>query len=307
MTPHLDIRTTLLWVLSLSLSLTANSALADPHEQAQRAASNPGIELLDAADLQYLEAFTAPGIIFHESLCSPPRTNINVLCTQLPLDHNVPFTDFPVALRFYDGADAKSVARDRISSRRGDQGIEAPHFFLLGISHGKVDIKEGGGASYSSSEPDTIPALKAGEHYRSNLRIAVQGRAGFLNFHHRVVVPKGVVLYRSYPLGPLDTERKWRKCDGEIVSRKLPSGWMHRYGSGGNCGARYAVNVFGERSQREVTAYVFRHTENFHMGPRYRNLSQTLRISSKDLPGLYTFEWWYAGKLLTRTRFEVKA
>jgi hypothetical protein len=283
-------------------------ARADMYEQLDRAKKNPNIELLDAEALQYLEAFTAPGLIFHWSLCDPPRSTADVLCTQLPLDYNKPFTEFPVALRFYDNADAKSVAKYRITNRRDIHDlVSEPHFFLMDMHHGKLDVTQNGDASYTPIDLNTVPVLKAGEHYRSSMAIAKQSGGGSLTFQYRVAVPKGTVLFRPIPLGMWETERKWRKCEGEIVPGKQPSGWLHQYHSGGNCGARFVVNVFGERSGREVTTYVFRRQENFNVGSLYRRLNQTYRISPKDPPGLYTLEWWYAGKMLTRTRFEVKA
>lgn len=290
------------------LAFLATHALADPHEQRERAISNKNLQLLDVDDLQYLEAFTAPGTLFHWSLCDPPLTTAKYLCTQLPVDYNQPFNQFPVALRFYDKADDKSVAQYRITNRRDIHDVVSePHFFLLDMHHGKLEVAENGETTYTPTGLEQIPVLKAGEHYRSSMAIAKQQGGGALTFQQRVVVPKGVTLFRPIPMGMLDTERKWRKCEGEVVPVKMPSGWMHQYGSGGNCGARFVVNFFGERSKRDLTSYIFRRQENFNVGSLYRRLNQTYRISPKDPPGLYTLEWWYAGKLLTRTRFEVKS
>lgn len=283
------------------------TAKAENPEQLERARRNPQIELLDAQGVQYLEAFTAPGIIFHESECDPPQVHANYLCTRLPLDYNTPFTVFPVALRFYDKTDPASVARDRLSSRRDiHDAIEAPHFFLLDMHHGRLEVNDEGEATYSPVRLEDVPVLKAGDHYRSSMAIAKQQGGGFLTFQSRVVVPKGTTLYRPAPRSLLSPEQKWRKCEGASVPGRMPSGWMHQYRSAKDCDARFVVNVFGERSQREVTAYVFRRQENFNVGPLYRRLVQSFRISPKDPPGLYTLEWWYAGKLLTRTRFEIK-
>jgi hypothetical protein len=294
--------------LAVMFLFLAETALGDPYEQNARASKNPNLQLIGADELQYLEAMTAPGTIFHWSLCDPPHTKANFLCTQLPLDYDQPFTQFPVALRFYDQADPKSVEQYSISNRRDIHDvISMPHFFLMDMHHGKLDVTENGETTYTPTSLEQVPVLRAGEHYRSSMAIAMQKGGGFLYFQQRVVVPKGTTLFRPIPLSMLDKERKWRKCDGTVVPRKLPSGWMHQYGSDGNCGARYVVNLFGERSKREVTSYVFRRTENFNVGPLYRRLNQTYRISPKDPPGLYTLEWWFAGKLLTRTRFEVKA
>ncbi len=293
--------------MALNLCFVTLQAQADPYDQAARAAKNPNLELLDAADLQYLEAFTAPGTFFTDRLCEVPKNSGTGSCTRLPLDYNTPFTEFPVALRFFDAADTQSVAKDRLSNDRGGEGLSHSYFLLLGANQGKVEVSANGETRYSPDEIDAIPVMKAAEHYRSNMMVAVPSGGGVLYFYSRVVVPKGTVMYRPIPMSMLDKERKWRKCDGEIASKKLPSGWMHRYGSGGNCGARFVVEVFGERSRKQVTSYIFRHEENFNIGPRYRSLTQTYRIGPKDPPGFYTFEWWYAGKLLTRTRFEVKA
>lgn len=295
------------WNLFLCFVLLCTEAVADPYEQNARASKNQNLQLIDADDLQYLEAFTAPGTLFHWSLCDTPLTAKH-LCTQLPIDYNQPFTQFPVALRFYDKSDAKSVEQYRITNRRDIHDVVSePHFFLLDMHHGKLDVAENGETTYTPTGLEQIPVLKAGEHYRSSMAIAKQQGGGALTFQQRVVVPKGTVLFRPIPLGMWDKERKWRKCEGESVPVKMPSGWMHQYGSGGNCGARYVVNFFGERSQRDLTAYTFRKEENFSAGSLYRRLNQTYRISPKDPPGLYTLEWWYAGKLLTRTRFEVKS
>jgi hypothetical protein len=240
-------------------------------------------------------------------LCDPPQPSGGFLCTQLPVDYNQPFTQFPVALRFFDKSDPKSVAQYNITNRRDIHDVVSePHFFLLDMHHGKLDVAANGETTYTPTGLEQIPVLKAGEHYRSSMAIAKQQGGGGLTFQQRVVVPKGAVLFRPIGLGMWDKERKWRKCEGESVPVKLPSGWMHQYGSGGNCGARYVVNFFGERSQRDLTSYVFRKQENFQVGSLYRRLNQTYRIGPKDPPGLYTLEWWYAGKLLTRTRFEVK-
>ena len=292
----------------LCATLLCGQTTANPHEQNARASSNKNLQLLDVDDLQYLEAFTAPGTIFHWSLCDPPQTTANHLCTQLPLDSNQPFTQFPVALRFYDKADEKSVAQFRITNRRDIHDvISEPHFFLLDMHHGKLVVAENGDTTYTPTGLEQIPTLKAGEHYRSSMVIAKQQGGGALTFQQRVVVPKGTILYRPIPMGMTDRERKWRKCEGESVPVKMSSGWMHQYGSGGNCGARFVVNFFGERSQRDVTSYIFRKEENFNVGSLTRRLNQTYRIGPKDPPGLYSLEWWYAGKLLTRTRFEVKS
>lgn len=289
------------------LLLISNLALADPYDQRERASKNQNLELIGVDELQYLEAFTAPGTIFHWSLCDNPLTAKH-LCTQLPIDSNLPFTQFPVALRFYDKADEKSVAQFRITNRRDIHDvISEPHFFLLDMHHGKLDVADNGETTYTPTGLEQIPVLKAGEHYRSSMAIAKQQGGGSLTFQQRLVVPKGTTLYRPIPMSMLNKERKWRKCEGESVPVKMPSGWMHQYGSGGNCGARYVVNFFGERSQRDMTSYIFRVQENFNVGSLSRRLNQTYRIGPKDPPGLYTLEWWYAGKLLTRTRFEVKS
>jgi hypothetical protein len=294
-------------VLIAAFLIAQDPALADSHAQQQRANANPQIELMDAQDVQYLEAFTAPGSIFHGSFCDPPHGTDSHLCTKLPLDYNKPFTAFPVALRFYDKTDAKSVAQFRITSRRDiHDSVETPHFFLLDMHHGKLDVSAEGEASYQPVGLEVVPVLTAGEHYRSSMVIAKQQGGGMLTFQSRIVVPKGTVLFRPVPLGMADRERKWRKCDGENVPGRMPSGWMHRYRGAEECGARFVVNLYGERSKREVTSYIFRRVENFNVGPLYRRLNQSFRISPKDPPGLYTLEWWYAGKLLTRTRFEVK-
>lgn len=294
--------------LSIASLALASLALADPHEQNGRASKNPNLQLLDANDLQYLEAFTAPGTIFHWSLCDPPLTTARFLCTQLPVDYNQPFMQFPVALRFYDKADAKSVAQYSIRNRRDIfDVVSEPHFFLLDMHHGRLEVADNGEAIYTPTGLEQIPVLKAGEHYRSSMAIAKQQSGGAITFQQRVVVPKGTVLFRPIPMGMINKERKWRKCEGESVPVKMPEGWMHRYGSSGNCGARYVVNVFGELSGRDVTSYIFRVEENFSVGPLYRRLNQTYRISPKDPPGLYTLEWWYAGKMLTRTRFQVES
>ena len=294
--------------LAIASLALASLALANPHEQNGRARKNPNLQLLDTNELQYLEAFTAPGTIFHWSLCDPPRTTANILCTQLPVDYDQPFMQFPVALRFYDKADAKSVAQYRISNRRDvfDE-ISEPHFFLLDMHHGKLEVADNGETTYTPTGLEQIPVLKAGEHYRSSMAIAKQQSGGAITFQQRVVVPQGTVLFRPIPLGLGDNERKWRKCEGESVPVKMPSGGKQQYGSSGNCGARYVVNLFGELSGRDVTSYIFRVQENFSGGSLYRRLNQTYRISPKDPPGLYTLEWWYAGKMLTRTRFEVKS
>ncbi len=294
--------------LAIASLALAGHALADPYDQRDRASKNQNLELIDADELQYLEAMTAPGTIFHWSLCDPPMTTEQFLCTQLPVNYDKPFTQFPVALQFFDKADESSYRQYSITNRRDIHDvISEPHFFLLDMHHGKLDVAGNGETTYTPMGLEQIPVLKAGEHYRSSMAIAKQQGGGGLTFQQRVVVPKGAVLFRPFPMGFLDNERKWRKCGGESVPVKIPSGWMHQYGSGGNCGARYVVNVFGERSGRDVTSYVFRHSENFNVGSLYRRLNQTYRISPKDPPGLYTLEWWYAGKMLTRTRFEVKS
>ena len=89
--------------MALNLCFVTLQAQADPYDQAARAAKNPNLELLDAADLQYLEAFTAPGTFFTDRLCEVPKNSGTGSCTRLPLDYNTPFTEFPVALRFAQG------------------------------------------------------------------------------------------------------------------------------------------------------------------------------------------------------------
>ena len=114
----------------LCFALLCTQVLADPHEQQARASKNQNLELIGVDDLQYLEAFTAPGTIFHWSLCDNPLTAKH-LCTQLPVDYNQPFTQFPVALRFYDKSDPKSEAQYRITNRRDIHDVVSePHFFL---------------------------------------------------------------------------------------------------------------------------------------------------------------------------------
>ncbi|NSL53498.1 hypothetical protein [Uliginosibacterium aquaticum] len=265
---------------------------------------------LSEKEVQYLEAFEAPGVIFNERLCDPPLSSMSKLCTQLPLDYDQPFTHFPVALRFFDPSRPETLAAERLANRRGDSNddLTQPNFFLLGASHALVSDNARGETEYRVQPLDSIPVLKAGEQYNSTLAIARQRGGGFLNLQQRVVVPSDTVIYRPRP-----SMRgvEWRQCMGETAALvpahttgKIPN--SHHYKGGGDCGARYVVKLWGQRSQREVTSYIFRHSVNFNVGEYYRTLSQSWRIGPKDPPGFYTFEWWYAGKLLSRTRFEVK-
>ncbi len=289
------------------ISLSAFAASADMYDQIERANRNPNLELLDSDSLFDLQSITAPGSIFSWDLCDPPGRSGSYLCTQLPLDYDKPFTDFPVVLRFYDQSDAQSVAKYRIESRLNDfDAISHPHFFLLDMQHGKVDVRESGEATYSPINLNSIPVMKPGEHYRSSMKIAIQGGGGFLKLLNRIVVPEGTVLYRPRAMGMIDRERKWRKCDGEMPRVKPNDNTLSGAERDSRCDARYGVRLFGERSKKWVVSYVFYHKENFNSGPRYRTLDQTFRISPKDPVGLYTFEWWYAGKLLTQTRFEIR-
>jgi hypothetical protein len=264
-------------------------------------------------EVQFLEAFEAPGVLFHERLCAPPQTSINKLCTQLPLDHDKPFTRFPVALRFFDPAQPERLVAERLANRRGDSNddLTQPNFYLLGASHALVNDNKRGETEFNVQPLDAIPVLKAGEQYSNTITIARQRLGGFLTLQQRVVVPSETVVYRPRS-GVASGNDGWRKCTGETAPLvpahtvgKIPN--SHQYKGGGDCGARYVVKLWGDRSQREMTSYIFRHSVNFNVGERYRTLSQSWRIGPKDPPGFYTFEWWYAGKLLSRTRFEVKA
>ena len=274
-------------------------------------AAPPVVEEIGEHDAQVFESFTAPTSIFHWTMCEPVQTTDNFRCTHPPLDFDKPFTRFPVALRFFDAADPK--ARGVESRRDNYDSARLPYFFILDAGHGRAVIDDAGTIDFLPAGIGVVVALKAGDYYRSTLVLGRQVRDGVANLSLKLVVPRGTTVYMPGTRDRMRGTVEWRRCEGENAplvaahtTGKIPN--SHRYRSAEPCPARYTVNTTGADGRSPVTSYVFSKKAWWTgSGSNIQFLSQHWKIGPKDPPGLYTLEWWHAGKLLTRTRFEVKA
>lgn len=264
-------------------------------------------EMLSEAEIQMLESYTAPSSVFNGSLCSPPLAEHagGVTCTTLPLDWDKPFKRFPVAIRFYEPGQ-----RGLRNTRGQNLDVNMPYFFVLDVGHGKVVRGDAGEMQYDTAPLEQTVVLKPNEVYFFNAVIGQQTPNGVVYFSHKLVVPRGTVVYTPYKEASWSKDYSWNTCKGENAplveahtTGKNPN--SHHYKSAEPCKARYTVNT--TENGRAVTSYVLPATAWFSgSGSRVLNVQRHFKVSAKDPPGAYRLELWQSGKLIARGQFEVR-
>lgn len=255
--------------------------------------------VLNKEEFHLIEAFEAPGAIFHPFLCKPaqPETDGYSRCTTYPLDWNKPFTRFPVLVRVFDGV---------IQNPDDASPLRGPNFIIQAAGHGVARTGENGDVDVRYAELNEIPTLQPNEHYFYKLVTtrALGESANHLNLWFKLTVPKGTTLYTEKAMNIARGPYEWVKCadqNASSVQGRGESGGSHTYASLKPCPMRYTVH-HQEGTQPSVS-YVWQ--QEYRLSQVITTVSRAFKVSPKDPPGLYGIEVWFAGKLLIKTRYRV--
>lgn len=258
--------------------------------------------VIDNEEFHRIEAFEAPGAIFHPFLCKPaqPAGSGYSRCTTFPLDWNKPFTRFPVLVRVFDGI---------IENSEDTSPLRGPNFIIQAAGHGVARTSDNGDVDVQYAELNEIPTLKPNEHYFYKLvTTRALGESGNnLNLWFKLTVPKGTTLYteRAMNIGSW-AKKEWVKCtdQNESSASSQPrgaSGSSHTYASLKPCGMQYTVHH--QEGGQPYVSYVW--AEEYSVNQVVSHVSRAFKVSPKDPPGLYGIEVWFKGKLLIKTHYRV--